>query len=477
MSEIIIIGAGVIGCSIARELSRYNVKITVIDKENDVSCGTSKANSGIVHGGHDAKPGTLKAKFNIEGNAMFDELSKELDFPFRRNGAFVLCFDESGFDDLTALYQRGITNGVKGLEIMLGDKAREKEPSISKNVKAALYVASSGIVSPYEMTVAYAENAFTNGVEFKLNTKVLSLTKQGDKFIVSTDKGEFTSDFVINCAGVYADDINNYVCRDKLKIVARRGEYMLLDKSVGYLTSATLFQLPTKMGKGILIAPTTHGNILIGPTAEDIENKDDLSTSIKGLAKAFESGLNSISELNKRNIITQFTGLRAHGGDDFIIGESETKGFYNVACIESPGLTAAPAIAKFVSHDIANIMKLSNKSDFIKTRKGIPHFATMSDSDRAELIKSNKLYGNIVCRCEVVTEGEIVDSINRPLGARDLDGVKRRTRAGMGRCQSGFCGARVMEILSRELNIPMQEVTKFGKDSKIVVGELKNERN
>lgn len=472
MTNIIIIGAGVIGCSIARELSRYNANITVIDKENDVSCGTSKANSGIVHGGFDAKTGTLKAKFNIEGNAMFDELSKELDFPFKRNGAFVLCFDESGFDDLTELYQRGVTNGVKGLEIVLGDKARELEQNISKNVKAALYAPSSGIVSPYEMTVAYAENAYTNGVEFKLNTKVLSIRKDNN-FIVVTDKGEFTADLVINCAGVYADDINNYVCQDKLKIVPRRGEYMLLDKSVGYLTSRTLFQLPTKMGKGILIAPSTHGNILIGPTAEDIENKDDVSTSIKGLAKAFASGLNSISEINKRNIITQFTGLRAHGGDDFIIGETSTKGFYNVASIESPGLTAAPAIAKYVSKDVANIMDLSTKADFINTRKGIPHFATMSDSERAELIKSNKLYGNIVCRCEVVTEGEIVDSINRPLGARDMDGVKRRTRAGMGRCQGGFCGARVMEILSRELNVPMQDITKFGKDSKIVVGELK----
>lgn len=475
MYDVFIIGGGVIGCSLARELSRYDVKIAVAEKEDDVAMGTSKANSGIVHAGFDAKTGSNKAIYNVLGARMFDELSKELDFPFRRNGAMVLCFDKSGEPKLKALYDQGVANGVTGLEIISGDRAREIEPNVSAEVVAALYVPSSGIVSPYEMTIAYAENACVNGVEFMLGKEVTGIEKNGGVFTLTFADGESKqARTVVNCAGVYADVINNMVCGEKINIVSRKGEYCLLDKKCGGLTDCTLFQLPTAMGKGVLVAPTTHGNILVGPTAEDIEGKDDVDTTYAGLNKAFDTASLSVPSLSRRNIITQFAGLRAHStADDFIIGESEIDGFYNIAGIESPGLSSAPAIAAETAEKLAGKLGAGKKKNFIATRKGIPHFASMSDSERAELIKQNKLYGRIVCRCENVTEGEIVDAINRPLGATDMDGVKRRTRAGMGRCQAGFCTPRVMEILARELGKDQTEITKYGKGSNLVVGRTK----
>ena len=475
MRKIVIIGAGVVGCSIARELSRYEAEITVIEKHSDVACGTSKANSGIVHAGFDAKPNTLKAKFNVLGNPMFDKLSKELDFPFRRVGAMVLCFSEEDYPQLTELYQKGLANGVSDLEVLPGDKAREIDPYISKDVVAVLHAPTSGIVGPYEMTIAFAENAATNGVNFVFNQEVSNVVKNGDAWKVSTKDGtSYDADMVINCAGVYSDAINNMVCDKKIEIVARKGEYMLLDKTCGYYASETLFQLPTKMGKGILVTPTTHGNILLGPTATDIEDKNNVATTVDGLNNVFGFATKSVPTLNKRMVITQFSGLRAHNVEgDFVIGESEKKGFYNCAGIESPGLTSAPAIADYVAKDVASLLDLVPNTRFIATRKAIPEFSTMTDEERAQIIKENPLYGNIVCRCEVVTEGEIVEAIHRPVGAKDFDGVKRRTRAGMGRCQSGFCKSRVMEILSRELNKPLEEITQFGEGSYIVEGKVK----
>ena len=344
MYDVFIIGGGVIGCSLARELSRYDVKIAVAEKEDDVAMGTSKANSGIVHAGFDAKTGSNKAIYNVLGARMFDELSKELDFPFRRNGAMVLCFDKSGEPKLKALYDQGVANGVTGLEIISGDRAREIEPNVSAEVVAALHVPSSGIVSPYEMTIAYAENACVNGVEFMLGKEVTGIEKNGGVFTLTFADGESKqARTVVNCAGVYADVINNMVCGEKINIVSRKGEYCLLDKKCGGLTDCTLFQLPTAMGKGVLVAPTTHGNILVGPTAEDIEGKDDVDTTYAGLNKAFDTASLSVPSLSRRNIITQFAGLRAHStADDFIIGESEAEGFYNIAGIESPGLSSAP---------------------------------------------------------------------------------------------------------------------------------------
>lgn len=473
MKKIVVIGSGICGTTIARQLSKYSdVLVTVLEKYNDISCGTTKANSGIVHAGFDAVPNTNKAKYNVLGNAMFDELSKTLDFPFRRNGSLVLCFDKEQLPKLEELKQRGEQNGLTDLEIIDGEKVAELEPHLNKDIVAALWSKTAGIVSPYEMAIAYAENANVNGVEFVFNCEVKDIEKHNDVFTVSTNNGEFVADFVINCAGVNADDINNMIVPEKLHITARKGDYVLLDKEFGYLSDRTLFQPPSKYGKGVLIAPTTHGNILMGPTAVDVEDKVSVATKFEDLSTVLEKASLTMPDLPRRGIITQFSGLRAHSAtDDFIIGESSVENFYNVAGIESPGLTAAPAIAVEVENFVKDRFDLQEKADFIAERKGIPFFSHLTNDERQKLIDRNPLYGNIVCRCEVVTEGEIVDAINRPVGATDLDGIKRRTRAGMGRCQMGFCSSRVMEILARERQMDMTEVTKSGGKSNIVLGK------
>ncbi len=477
MKDVIIIGGGVVGCSVARELSRFDADILLLERGNDVSVGTSKANSGIVHGGYDAKPGTLKAKFNVAGNAMFDALARELDFPFKRNGSMVLCFDKADIGKLLELKEQGVKNGVQGLYVLEGYEAvKAMEPYVSENVVAALVVPNGGIVSPYEMTIAYAENAAANGVEFRFGSEVTAIDRiDGGLQVTCADGFTAQAKYVVNAAGVYADVINNMISPDKMHITARKGDYELLDKTCGYMASHTLFQMPTKMGKGVLVTPTCHGNILVGPTATDVTDKDDVATTPEELASAFDRALLTMPSLNRRNIITQFSGLRAHlDTDDFVIGESTAvKGLYNVAGIESPGLSSAPAIAVHVAEEIAQKLSLGKNANFVAERKGIPHFATLSDEERQKLVAENPLYGRIVCRCETVTEGEIVEAIRRKPGAVDMDGVKRRTRQGMGRCQAGFCTPRVMEILSRELGVPMTEVTKRGGNSQFVIGRTK----
>lgn len=475
MKDVIIIGAGVIGCAVARELCRHNAEITVLERGNDVSVGTSKANSGIVHGGFDAKPSTLKAKFNVQGNDMFDELSKQLDFPFKRNGSMVLCFDEAQKQGIRDLYERGIANGVKGMYVVEGnDQIKKLEPNVSDKAVTALVVPSGGIVSPYEMTIAYYENAVANGAKFVFGAEVTNVEKADCGYKVTCADGQsYYAKAVVNCAGVYSDVINNFVSDQKLHIVARKGDYELLDKAYGNIVSHTLFQLPTAMGKGVLVTPTTHGNVLIGPTATDVQDKDDVDTTSAELSEAIQKALVAMPSLPRRGIITQFSGLRAHlPQDDFVIGECPSAPmFFNACGVESPGLTCAPAIGVCLASQIAAKLGFTPNQNFVAERKGIPHFATLSDDERRKLIEQDPLYGKIVCRCEVVTEGEIVEAIRR--GAKDLDGVKRRTRAGMGRCQAGFCTARVMEILSRELGVPMQDVTKRGGNSNVVIGRSK----
>lgn len=472
--DIIIIGAGVVGCSIARELSRYNTSILVLEKENDVSVGTSKANSGIAHAGFDAKEGSLKAKFNVEGNKMMKKLSEELDFPFKQNGAMVLGFEDDSIDKIEELYHRGIANGVEQLRIIRHDEILKLEPEINDQVQVALLAPTSGIVSPYEMTIAYAENAASNGVTFVFGAEVNKIDRKGHTFVITTtDNQTYECETLINCAGVYADKIYELAANKKapFQIVPRKGEYCLLDKTYGYLTSHTLFQTPTKMGKGVLVTPTTHDNIIVGPNAHDEESKDDVDTSIEGLNEVWNKALLTMPHLPKRGIITQFAGLRAHAKnyDDFIVGyDNDVLNLYNVAAIESPGLTSAPAIAVHVAKEVAEKMKLSENKAFNPIRKGIPHFAYLSNEEREALIKENPLYGHIICRCEVVSEGEIVEAIRRVPGAKDLDGVKRRTRAGMGRCQMGFCTPKVMEIIARELHEDITSVTKKGHESFMV---------
>ena len=480
MLDVIIIGSGVIGASIAKYLSHYNGSFLVLEKEEDIAMGTSKANSGISHAGFDCNSGSLKAKFNVLGNEMMASLSRDLDFPYVQNGAFVLAFTNEDKMKLEILLEKGLKNNVKDLSIISGSQARKIEPKLSEEVKWALHAKTSGIVSPYELTIALCENAYANKVEFSLNSEVTNITKCENYFDVEVNGSiHFQSKMVINCAGLFSDKINEMLGLNDIKIIPRKGEYLLLDKSVSY-TNTTLFQTPTKMGKGILVTPTTHSNTLLGPTASDIDDKSDTKTTIEGLNEAWNKATLSIPTLNKKEVITQFSGLRSHpvdenGNDiyDFIIGPTKVEGFYRVCGIESPGLTSAPAIGKYVAEYIKDYLNLTLKSEIVTSRKGIKHICKLDDDKKKELIKENPLYAHVICRCEEVTEAEIIDSINRPLGARSLDGVKRRTRSGMGRCQMGFCTPKIMEILARQLKIDVTDVTKSGKGSNVVMGKVK----
>ena len=475
MWDIVIIGAGVIGCNIARELAKYDLNICVVEKTSDIATGTTKANSAIIHAGHDTKIGTLKAKLNVLGNAKFDLLSKQLDFPFKRNGSLVLCFEEDRLPDLEALMKNGENNGVPGLEMLNVQKLRELEPNIGSRAIAALHAPTGGIVCPYEMALALAENAHANGVTFEFNTEVQAITKSNDFFILRTNRGMIETKLVINAAGVFADGIHNMVSDKVFEIIPRKGEYCLFDKSVGDTFTHTIFQQPTVMGKGILVTPTVDGNLLIGPNASDIEDKEDISTTQQGLDEILEKAQYTLDTIPYNAIITSFSGLRAHSqGDDFIIGELEdVPGFINVASVESPGLSASPAIAEMVEGIVVNKIKPDKRQEFNPIREGIPRFREMTDEQRKELIQKDSSYGKVICRCETVTEGEIIASIKRPLGATDLDGVKRRTRAGMGRCQAGFCMPKIVDILAEQLNISRLDVTKFGNGSKVLVGHNK----
>lgn len=478
MYDIVIIGAGVSGSSIARELSRYQTSVCVVDKEEDVCCGTSKANSGIVHAGYGAEEGSLMAKLNVKGNKMMEALAGELDFPFVRNGSLVVCTDEKEIELLKELRQRGIHNGVLGMRILNREEVREMEPNIAAGVAAALYAPTGGIVCPFSYNIAMAENAAANGVEFKFNTKVSGLETTGQGWRLLTGQGQIEAKYVVNAAGVYADVFHNMVSDEKIHITARRGDYCLFDKTTEGFVKSTIFGLPTAYGKGVLVTPTVHGNTLAGPTAIDIPDKEGTNTTAAGLDSLLRMADFSVKGLPRGKIITSFAGLRAHeDGHDFIIGEAAgAKGFIDCAGIESPGLSSAPAIGVTVAGLLRERMDLKPDSGFVGTRKGVLNPKDLPKEEYQKLIQAKPEYGTIICRCEMVTEGEIIDAIRRPLGAKSLDGIKRRTRAGMGRCQSGFCMPRTMEILARERKLAQKEITKNGPASHIIVGVNKEYR-
>lgn len=483
MYDVIIIGAGVTGASVARNLSRYKLSVCVLEKEEDVCCGTSKANSAIVHAGFDAATGSLMAKMNVRGNELMGPLAEDLDIPFKRNGAMVVCIHEEEKGGLQDLYDRGIANGVPkdSMAILNREEALKLEPNLSDKVVAAFYAKTSGIICPFMLNIAMAENANVNGVEFRFNTEVEALTPDTDEetgepiWRIRTNNGEYITRYVINAAGVYADKFHNMVSEKKIHITPRRGDYCLLDKQVGNWVSHTIFPQPTKLGKGVLVSPTIHGNLIVGPTAIDIENKEGTNTTQAGIDDLIAKASDHVRDLPIRQVITSFAGLRAHEDHhEFIIGEVEdAPHFIDCAGIESPGLTSSPAIGEYVGQMMEEKMHLTKKEHWIAKRKGILNPAKLSIEERNELIKKNPAYGRIICRCESISEGEILDAIHRPLGARSLDGVKRRTRAGMGRCQAGFCSPRTMEILHRELGIPYEKLTKSGGDSKLVLEKTK----
>ncbi len=475
MYDVAIIGAGVIGNSIFRELTKYNLKVVVLEKEKDVSMGSSKANSAIVHAGYDPKEGTLMAKYNVTGNEMFEDLCKELSVPFKRNGSLILAFNEENLETVRSLYENGTKIGVKNLRILSKDEVLAMEPNLSEEVKGALYAPTGGIVGPFEYTIALAENAVLNGGEIKLKKEVVSIEKNNIFKIATLDGEVIESEFIINAAGVYADKIHNLICEESFKIVPRSGEYFVMDKSQGHIFEHTIFQSPSKLGKGVLVTPTVHGNLLIGPDARDIEDKEELGTVAAGLDAIREASMHTTKKVNFREGIRNFAGLRAVSDTgDFIIEENDKiKGFIDAAGMKSPGLSSAPAIAIGVVDILHKAgCKLEKKEIFTEKREQI-HFMELAPKEKAKLIKKNPQYGRIVCRCESITEGEIVDAIKRSFGVLSLDGIKRRCRPGMGRCQGGFCGPKVQEIIAREYNIPLESVILEKDNSYILVGKTK----
>ena len=475
MLDVIVIGAGVMGAAVSRELSKYKLNIMVLDKENDVSNGTSKANSAIVHAGYDAKEGTLMAKYNVLGAGMYESLCKEIGAPYKNVGSYVLAFSEEERKHIEKLYQRGLTNGVPQMEILEKDEILRREPNINKNVVAALYAGSAGIVGPWEFTIKLLENAALNGTEVLVDAEVSNIEKLQDGYkVILKDGRTFETKAVINAAGVYADKINDMVSKNHFDIHPRIGEYYVLDKVQGKLTNSVLFQCPTIMGKGILVTKTVHGNIMVGPTAEDVESRDYVGTTAHGLDDIRRQAEKTISGINYRDSIRNFTGIRAESSTgDFIIGEvSDAPNFFNIAGTKSPGLSSAPAIGVDVAKMVVEKLGAVKKEDFKQNKPQI-HFIELSPEEKAEVIKKDPRYGRIICRCESITEGEIVDVIHRMVGARTVDGVKKRCRPGTGRCQGGFCGPRVQEILARELGKELNEIVLDKKGAYILTTETK----
>lgn len=482
MYKIAIIGGGVVGGLIARTMSKYDGKLAILEKESDVAMGQSKANSGIVHAGYDPAVGSLKAKLNVRGSQMMEEVCRELDVKYRKNGTLVAGFDDDDMIRLKELLERGRRNGVEGLELIDGEAVRRMEKNLSKKIVGALYAPTGAVVCPYELTIHSIGNAMDNGAELFTEFEVVDIERTdslkpdtGTCYkLISADGRTIEAQYVVNCAGIHSDEIARMVDSRGVTITPRRGQYLLLDKEAGDLVNATVFRTPSKMGKGVLATKTVDGNILLGPTSEDIEEKEDKGVTAEGLASVTAREYEFFDFLPMDKVITQFTGLRAHGNTgDFII-ESPQPGFINCVGIESPGLSASPAIAEMVEKMFVDAGAAGEiKADYEPEVRGIIRFKDLTSEEKNRLIGEEPAYGRIVCRCEEITEGEILEAIRRNPPARDIDGVKRRTRAGMGRCQGGFCMPSVAELLSEELGILFEEATKSGKGSEITFERTK----
>lgn len=497
----------------ARALASYRLSVCILEKGNDVALGASRANSGIVHAGYDAREGTLKARLNVRGSEIMEPLARELGVPYRRNGSLVTGFTPGDRDSIGTLYARGVKNGVRGLRILDGTQARQMEPGLSEKVTCALYAPSAAIICPYELTIAAVGNAMDNGVELHTGFQVTDIKEKDGFFEILSASGAMKSlpdeggdaagradsscgstdnpcdrtnsthnrkenriyaRYVVNAAGVHADEIARMAGDFSFRIHPRRGEYMLLDRECGNLVSHTLFRTPSEKGKGVLITPTVDGNLLLGPTSQDLEDREDTSVTAEGLQWIRNSALETLPSVPFHKTITSFCGLRAVGDTGDFILTSPRPGFINAAGIESPGLSAAPAIAETVVEMLADQgLPLRKKDDWNPIRRPAHAFRSASLEEKNRIIRRDKAYGRVVCRCETVTEGEILEAIRQNPPARDLDSVKRRTRAQMGRCQGGFCMPHIAELLSRELDIPFEQVTKSEAGSEIIVGRTK----
>ncbi|MDR1263878.1 MAG: NAD(P)/FAD-dependent oxidoreductase [Oscillospiraceae bacterium] len=472
--DCVIIGGGVTGCAAARLLSRYGISLAMVESCEDVSMGASRANSGIVHAGYDAAPGSVMARLNVRGNAMYDQWCNELGAPLDRCGSLVLAFDGADKAALNDLYESGLANGVPDMRLISGDEARRLEPRVSPDAMYALWAPTAGVTSPYQFTIACWENARANGLTTFFDARVTGVARGGDSFALLTDAGETVrARYVINAAGLHADEVARMFGDASFSIKPRKGEYILLDKD-DTSPQRILFQVPSAMGKGVLVSPTADGNAFAGPTALDLTDKADTSTTPEGAAELRRLALSSVPGLNLRAAITAFSGLRAVGstGDFIIRASADEPRLVHAAGIASPGLTSAPAIAEELVVILTRQgLTLNEKPGWNPVRKPIEHFTRMTRERQAAAIAENPQYGHIICRCETVTEAEIVEAIHR--GARSLDGVKRRVRAGMGRCQGGFCAPRVIELLARERGVPMDTITKFGGSSRVLVSPIR----
>ncbi|MFA6948555.1 MAG: NAD(P)/FAD-dependent oxidoreductase [Eubacteriales bacterium] len=473
--DVIIIGAGVTGCAAAYKLARYKLRVLVLEAGSDVACGTTKANSAIVHAGFDAQPGTLKAKLNVSGCAQMPKLCSELDVMYSNCGSLVCASGEDEMKTLQSLLERGRENGVERLEIITGERLYEMEPRLSHEITGALWAPTAGIVCPWGLCIAMAECASVNGVDFRFGYKATEVCEENGSMVVSDGSRCIAARYVINCAGLYADDLP--VCGKRelpIEIIPRRGEYLLLDSAFADTVSHTVFTVPSERGKGILISPTVHGNIIVGPNANRVECKADTATTDAGIAEVSSGARRLVPDINLRGAITAFAGVRATpSSHDFYIERSgRCPHLLHAAGIESPGLASSPAVGDYIVEKLGDMgLELNENPKFINSRPPVVRFAHLSDEEKSALIAKDPAYGRIVCRCETITEGEIVDSIRRPLGARDLDGVKRRVRAGMGRCQGGFCSPRVTDILARELHCSLSDITKNGPASRLLSAE------
>lgn len=476
--DVAIIGGGVSGAACAFELSKYEVSVAVLEAGNDVSLGTSKANSAIIHAGYDPAPGTLMAKLNVEGSEMMEGLCRYLDVPYQRTGSLVLAFSDEGDSKVKSLYERGVKNGVRDLEIVSGGRVAEMEPNVSQAVTSALYAPTAAIISPWELTLALAECAAQNGADILLRSRVCSIVKKASPeiFELKTENGgKIHARRIINAAGVHSDDIARMVGDESFSVTPSRGQYYLLDKSEGGTVSRVIFQTPTKLGKGVLVSPTVHGNLIVGPDAVFTGEKDNVSVTAQGLENIAKMAKMSVPALNLRASIRNFAGVRAETDSiDFVIGESAAcRGFFNLAGMRSPGLSSAPAAGAYMARLIEESgITLVPKTELAPVRKKV-RFARLSDIERAELVRRDPLYGTIVCRCETVTEGEIRDALLSPIPPVSVDGVKRRCGAGMGRCQGGFCSPKVVKILAEHYKVPMSAVFQDDDGSYILAGETK----
>ena len=475
--DVVIIGAGAVGTAIARELSKHELKIVLLDKNEDIGGDASKSNSAIVHTGFDASPGTLESALVVSANPMYDKFCEELEIPFKRVGAILVATTEEEFALLPGIRQKSYKNGVYDIEFLTAHTIRELEPNVTDKVLGGLLIPRESIIDPFLLVIAQAENAFSNGVEIMTSTKVSGLKRDaGDTWTVETGKGEIKTKFVINSAGLGCEEIARFAGKCEFKVNPRKGQFFILDKNINYKTSRIILPVPTKLTKGKLASPTIHGNMLIGPTAEDITDCNDKAVTQAGLDEVIKGVQKLLPAFNPRDSITQYAGLRPTRTPEgyFIDAYAELKGFINITGIRSTGVTASLSIAKYAVNLLRSEgLQMKPKKNFQPKRSVIPKFSECSDEMKETLVKSNPLFGKVVCRCETVTEAEIVAAIKGPVGARSVDAVKRRVRAGMGRCQGGFCGPRVMEILVRELGILPEELRKHEVGSEFITGETR----